>query len=107
MGCPRGTKDSDYIKDRILKKRVYGAFIGDELAGMIGIHNDDSIGMLYVYEKFRGRKIGKALHTYMINKMLALAWTPYSQIMIGDEASTGLQKSLGMYMSKTPIIWMD
>ena len=100
-------RDSDYIKDRIQRKRVYGAFLGDELAGMIGIHNDDSIGMLYVYEKFRGRKIGKALHTYIINKMLALDWMPYSQIMIGDEASTGLQKSLGMYMSKTPIIWMD
>lgn len=100
-------KDSDYIKERIQKKRVYGAFLGDELAGMIGIHNDDSIGMLYVYEKFRGRKIGKALHTYIINKMLALNWMPYSQIMVGDEASTALQKSLGMYMSKTPIIWMD
>ena len=100
-------KDSDYIKDRIQKKRMYGAFINDELAGIIGIHNDDSIGMLYVYEKFRGRHVGKALHTYIINKMLSLDWTPYSQIMIGDEASTNLQASLGMYMSKTPIIWLD
>ena len=100
-------KDDDYIRDRIRRKRVYGAFIGEELAGMIGIHNDDSIGMLYVHKKFRGRKIGKALHTYIINKMLALDWMPYSQIMVGDEATTGLQKSLGMYMSKTPIIWME
>lgn len=100
-------KDDSYIKDRIRKKRMYGAFIGEELAGIIGIHNDDSIGMLYVYEKFRGRHIGKALHTYVINKMLSLDWMPYSQIMVGDEASLNLQKSLGMYMSKTPIIWLE
>lgn len=100
-------KDNDYIRDRIRKKRMYGAFLGDELAGIIGIHNDDSIGMLYVFEKFRGKHVGKALHTYMINKMLALDWMPYSQVMVGDEISAGLQRSLGMYMSKTPIIWIQ
>ena len=100
-------KDDNYIKDRIQKKRMYGAFLGDELAGMIGIHNDDSIGMMYVYEEHRGKHVGKALHTYMINKMLALDWMPYSQVMVGDEVSAGLQRNLGMYMSKTPIIWME
>ena len=43
----------------------------------------------------------------MINKMLALDWMPYSQVMVGDEVSAGLQRSLGMYMSKTPIIWIE
>ena len=41
-----------------------------------------------------------------INKMIDLGWRPYSQIMVGDEASTKIQKSLNMYLSKTPIIWM-
>ena len=95
-----------YIKERIEKGRMYGAFVNDELAGMIGVHNDDSIGMLYVYDKFRGRRIGTALQTYMINKMIDLGWRPYSQIMVGDEASTKIQRSLNMFLSKTPIIWM-
>jgi len=99
-------QDKDYIKERIEKGRMYGAFVGDELAGMIGVHNDDSIGMLYVYEKFRGKRIGTALQTYIINKMIDLGWRPYSQIMVGDEASTKIQKSLNMFLSKTPIIWM-
>ena len=99
-------QDKGYIKERIQKGNMYGAFINDELAGMIGVHNDDSIGMLYVYEKFRGQRIGTALQTYMINKMIDVGWRPYSQIMIGDEASTKIQKSLNMYLSKTPIIWM-
>lgn len=100
-------KDHNYIRERIKSGRMYGAFINDELAGMIGVHNDDSIGMLYVYEKFRGRRIGTALQTYIINKMIDLGWRPYSQIMVGDEASTKIQKSLNMYLSKTPIIWME
>lgn len=100
-------KDDNYIKDRIQKKRMYGAFLNEELAGIIGIHNDDSIGMLYVFEQYRGRHVGKALHTYMINKMLALDWMPYSQVMVGDEVSAGLQRSLGMYTSKTPVVWME
>ena len=99
-------QDKGYIKERIQKGNMYGAFVNDELAGMIGVHNDDSIGMLYVYEKFRGQRIGTALQTYMINKMIDVGWRPYSQIMIGDEASTKIQKSLNMYLSKTPIIWM-
>lgn len=100
-------QDKDYIKERIKKGHMYGAFIEDELAGMIGVHNDDSIGMLYVYEKFRGQRIGTALQTYMINKMIDVGWRPYSQIMVGDDASTKIQRSLNMYLSKTPIIWMD
>jgi len=100
-------RDDGYIRERIGKKRIYGAFIGEQLAGIVGIHNDDSIGMLYVLDPYRGRHIGKALYTYMINKMLALGWMPYSQIMVGDEVNTHLQQTLGMYMSKTPIIWLD
>lgn len=100
-------KEDGYIKERIQKKRVYGAFLGEELAGMIGIHNDDSIGMFYVYEKYRGKHIGKALYTYLVNKMLPLKWMPYSQIMIDDVVTIGLQKSLGMYLSKTPVIWLE
>jgi len=100
-------QDPSYIKERIEKGRMYGAFVEDELAGMIGVHNDDSIGMLYVYEKFRGRRIGTALQTYIINTMIDAGWRPYSQIMVGDEASTKIQRSLNMFLSKTPIIWMD
>ncbi len=100
-------QDRNYIVERVQKSRMYGAFYGDELAGMVGIHNDDSIGMLFVLDKFRGRHVGKALQTFMINKMLELGWIPYSQIMVNDDVSTGLQNSLGMYLSKTPIIWIE
>ncbi len=100
-------QEHDYIEDRIEKGRMYGAFVGDELAGFIGIHNDDSIGMLRVFEQYRGRRIGKALQTFMMNKLLEMGWMPYGQFLVGDENSERIQKKLGMYMSKTPVIWVD
>ena len=86
---------------------MYGAFLNDELAGFIGIHSADSIGMLRVFEQYRGRHIGRAMQTFIINKMLEMGYIPYGQFLIGDEGSERLQKSLGMYMSKTPVIWVD
>ena len=96
-----------YIKDRIKKGCIYGAFLGEELAGFIGIHNDDSIGMLRVFKQHRGKKIGKALQTFIMNKLLEMGWMPYGQFLVGDENSERIQKTLGMYMSKTPIIWIE
>lgn len=100
-------KERGYIKNRIQSGCMYGAFLGDELAGFIGIHYDDSIGMMHVFEPYRGKHIGKALQTFMMNKMLEMGFTPYGQFLLGDEKSEELQKSLGMYMSKTPVIWVD
>lgn len=100
-------KDQGYIRERIKKGQMFGAFVNEELAGIIGVHNDDSIGMLYVRKEFRGRRIGTALQTYIVNKMIDFGWRPYSQVMVGDEASMKIQKSLNMFSSKTPIFWMS
>ena len=100
-------KDQGYIRERIKKGQMFGAFVNEELAGIIGVHNDDSIGMLYVHKEFRGRRIGTALQTYIVNKMIDFGWRPYSQVMVGDEASMKIQKSLNMFSSKTPIFWMS
>ena len=99
--------DDNYIKDRIRKHYMYGAFYGDELAGFAGIHNDDSIGMLRVLPEYRGRNIGKALQTFIMNKMIDMGWIPYGQFMVGDVASENLQKKLGLHLSKTPVIWLE
>ena len=95
-----------YVEERIQSGCMYGAFVDDELAGYIGIHDDDSIGMLHVLEQYRGRKIAKALETYLINYCLELGWIPYGQVAEGNEISARLQASLGLHMSKTPVVWL-
>lgn len=100
-------KDDNYIKERIQKGCMFGAFLNGELAGFVGIHNDDSIGMLRVLEQYRHRRIGRAMQTFIINRMLDMGYIPYGQFLVGDDDAEKLQKSLGMYMSKTPVIWVD
>ena len=85
---------------------MFGAFVEGELAGFIGIHDDGCLGMLEVLEKYRGRKIGKALAVYLVNKTLDMGWIPYAQFKCEDEISVSMQETLGLYIAKTPIVWM-
>jgi len=56
---------TEYLRKRIEKGFVTGAFYGEELAGYIGIHGEGSIGLLNVAPKYRRRQIATALETYM------------------------------------------
>ena len=96
---------AEYVRERIERGCMLGAFIHDEFAGYIGFHDDGSMGMLHVFQEYRGRKIGKALETYLINYALELGQIPYGQVVEGNEASRRLQESLGLHMSKTPVVW--
>ena len=95
-----------YIVERIKSGCMFGAFVEDELAGFIGICDDGSIGLFEVFELYRGRKIGKALETYLVNKTLEMGWIPYGGVRAGDEIAAKLQESLGLYLSKTPVVRM-
>lgn len=99
--------DPDYIRERIEKGRMFGAFFGEELAGFVGLHGEGSCGMLEVLPEYRGRKLGKALETYIINYCLELGCIPYGQVAIENEISRCLQESLGLCFSKTPVWFME
>ena len=109
-----GFDDPDYIVDRIEAGAVYGAFLSDNsadntintLAGIIGIHEEGSIGMLYVKPQYRHQKLAKALETYAFNRALENGWIPYGQIIVGNEPSMRLQESMGMHFSKSSVYWM-
>ena len=89
-----GFDNPDYIVDRIEAGAVYGAFLSDNtaddtintLAGIIGIHEEGSIGMLYVKLQYRHQKLATALETYAFNRALENGWIPYGQIIVGNEA---------------------
>ena len=99
-------QDETYISERIQNGYMFGAFVEEKLAGFIGIHDDGCLGMLEVLEEYRGHKIGKALAVYLVNKTLEMGWIPYAQFKFEDEISVSMQETLGLYMAKTPIVWM-
>ena len=106
-----GFDNPDYIIERIEAGAVYGAFFGDNtandtintLAGIIGIHEEGSIGMLYVKPQYRHQKLATALETYAFNRALENGWIPYGQIIVGNDASMRLQESMGLHFSKSPV----
>ena len=109
-----GFDNPDYIIERIEAGAVYGAFFGDNtandtintLAGIIGIHEEGSIGMLYVKPQYRHQKLATALETYAFNRALENGWIPYGQIIVGNEASMKLQESMGLHFSKSSVYWI-
>ena len=40
------------------------------------------------------------------DKALEMGWIPYGQVAAGNDISVKLQESLGVYLSKTPVVWM-
>lgn len=99
--------DPAYIRDRIEKGWMFGAFFGEELVGFAGMHAEGSIGMLEVFPQYRCKKIGKALSTYLINLSLEHGFTPYGQAKEGNEASLRLQESLGLCFAKKKVYWLE
>lgn len=98
--------DREYLDDQIRREQMWGAFDGEELLGVAGIHKEGSIGMLTVFPEHRGKRLGKALETFVVNGILECGFTPYCQIEEGNEISMRLQKSLGLYFSGEKLYWM-
>lgn len=105
--CEHYDKGSrEYIRERIRSGNMFGAYVEEVLAGFIGVHDDGSMGMLYVGEEYRGRGLGASLESYMINRQREQGMIPYAHVIVGNEISMRLQEKLGLYMSQDTIWWI-
>ena len=95
-----------YLKDRIHKGCLFGAFQEEELAGFIGVHEEGSIGMLEVLPAYRRQGIGRALEAHMINLFLEKGFVPYGQVKETNAQSLQMQESMGLYCSKEKVYWL-
>lgn len=97
----------EYVRDRIEKGWMFGAFVDGKLAGFIGMHTEGSLGMLEVLPEYRGRGIGRALETYAVNISLEQGYTPFGQVVEDNLVSIKLQESLGFYFAKDKVYWVE
>lgn len=98
--------DVAYLKDRLRKKSMFGAFVEENLAGFIGLHGEGSIGLLQVLPEWRRQGIATALETEMINRQLREGRTPYCYVREENEVSSKLQEKLGLYPAKGMVYWL-
>ena len=97
----------EYIRGRIQAKVMYGAFLDEKIAGFAGMHDDGSMGLLYVEEDFRGMGLGQSLEAFQINRLKDLGFTPYAHIFSDNEVSIRLQEKLGLYLSEDTVWWLE
>ncbi|MFV0381686.1 MAG: GNAT family N-acetyltransferase [Breznakia sp.] len=95
-----------YISERI-EEGMLGAFIEDKLVGFIGIHDNGALGMLYVYEDYRGEHIAEYLQASFVNKLIADGYQGYiyAQVRSDSETSEHIQKILHFDKSEHPNVW--
>ena len=101
----RGTRE--YVQERIAAGAMYGAFDGERIMGFIGLHDEGSMGLLYVEEAYRRQGVAASLESYLINRQLEWGWIPYGQISIDNEPSKKLQDKLGLYLSAGNVWWLE
>lgn len=98
--------DYDYLKRRLELGAIYGGFLKGELCGFAGSHEEGSIGILKVLEKYRRRGFAYALEAYMVNLFLERGDIPFAQVKPENEASIRLHKKLGFDISAESLYWL-
>ena len=72
----------------------------DQLVGYIGEWAEGAMGLLEVLPHARRRGYGSALEATKANQHLARGWTPFCQVMEGNDASMRLQRALGFTIAE-------
>lgn len=93
-----------YILGRI-KDGMLGAFIDGKLAGFIGIHDSGPIGLLEVFDEYRGQKIAQTLQAAIMNRLIDQGKTVFLQVNVTNEVSLHIQEKLHMTCAKNPCGW--
>ena len=97
VGAQYKTLEEDEIRQRLALGWVWGGFdVRGELVGFIGEHEEASMGMLEVLPAYRRRGYGREIEAAMINRHLSEGRTPYCHVALGNNASLGLQRVLGL-----------
>lgn len=103
--------EKTYLQRRIQAGAMYGIYMGQgeerRLTGFIGIHENGSMGMLYVDKAYRRRGLAASLESWLVNWHLRRGEIPFCQISEENIPAMGLQKKLGLYLCGEPMWWLE
>jgi len=96
----------DYLSRRLECGAIYGGYCDGEFCGFAGTHEEGAVGILKVLDEFRRRGFAEALEAHVINAVLANGEVPFVQVSPDNEASIGLQRKLGLEVSREALYWL-
>jgi tRNA (guanine37-N1)-methyltransferase len=85
---------------------MFGVFIGGEIVGFVGTHDEHSMGLLEILPEYRRLGLGYALEAHLINHLLSRGRVPFCQVAVYNEASILLQEKMGLEISTSVIYWL-
>lgn len=97
----------EQVRRHIMDGTLLGGYVGGEWAGFIGLHDEGSMGMLYIFPSARRRGLGYTLEGLLINRLLSEGRLPWAQIFTDNTASLALQEKLGLARSDEEIVWLS
>jgi GNAT superfamily N-acetyltransferase len=83
------------IKDAILNRPTSALRLDGELVAFVLIHDDDSIGYMFVKDEHRKKGYATMLTKDILNKVIDFGRLPYIQIVHGNDKSVGLALKTG------------
>ncbi len=90
----------------IRRGAVMMAYDGGDLVGFMGEHLEGSLGMLYVFPKFRRKGYASALENAGFAKLIREGRTPFGQVIKGNTASMELQKKKRLTKADRTVYWV-
>lgn len=97
--------DAEYMRGAI-KRGMLGVFVGENLAGYIGTHDEGTMGMLEVLPQYRRRGLGELLTLGAIRQAFDEGRYAFDQVIEGNEASFALQRKMGMEICDKTMYWL-
>ena len=98
--------DVSYLRER-LEAGMFGVFVRGEIAGFVGTHEEQTMGLLEILPEYRRLGLAYALEAHLINHLLSIGQTPFCQVAIHNEPSLRLQRKLGLTISDTVVYWLN
>jgi len=98
--------EPEEIERAIDEERIFGLRENSKLFAFIGLHDDHSMGMLFILPEYRRQGWGERLERALTAKVLAMGELPYGHVITGNDISMHLQKKLGFVECSDKVFWM-
>ncbi len=93
------------IRHLLSDRLILGGFVDGEICGFVGMHEELSVGLLEVLDKFKRRGIGSILLKTCVNYFLDNNFVPFCHVRSENLASIELHKKLNCEPCSEEVYW--